>query len=83
MHLKKILQLFVISITFISIFFSDTDPYGFVREDDFDYKSYEEFESEYLSILTRRSMRWKKVMTKEKFRHDRRSMIFKFNYLLL
>ena len=53
---------------------SEIGPYGFVRENDFDYKSYEEFQSEYLVVLSRRSMRWKKEMKKEKFKHDRKSM---------
>ncbi|CAB1327446.1 unnamed protein product, partial [Coregonus sp. 'balchen'] len=32
------------------------DPYGFERSKDFDYESYEELMSEYLAVLTRRSI---------------------------
>ncbi|KAK1802606.1 hypothetical protein P4O66_004252 [Electrophorus voltai] len=38
------------------------DPYGFKRSDDFDYESYEEFMSEYLVVLTRRSIKWSKLL---------------------
>ncbi|XP_030636595.1 growth hormone-regulated TBC protein 1-A [Chanos chanos] len=38
------------------------DPYGFERSDDFDYESYEEFMSEYLAVLTRRSIKWSKLL---------------------
>ena len=56
-----------------TLYFSPIDAYGFVREDDFDYKSHEEFESEYLVVLSRRSMRWDKEMKKDKYQHDRKS----------
>uniref|UniRef100_A0A3B1IG40 Growth hormone regulated TBC protein 1a n=1 Tax=Astyanax mexicanus TaxID=7994 RepID=A0A3B1IG40_ASTMX len=38
------------------------DPYGFERSDDFDYESYEELMSEYLAVLTRRSIKWSKFL---------------------
>ncbi|MBN3303573.1 GRT1A protein, partial [Amia calva] len=38
------------------------DPYGFERSEDFDYDSYEEFMSVYLTILTRRSIKWSKLL---------------------
>ncbi|XP_028294239.1 growth hormone-regulated TBC protein 1-A [Gouania willdenowi] len=38
------------------------DPYGFVRSDDFDYDSYEELMSDYLAVLTRRAIKWSKLL---------------------
>lgn len=38
------------------------DPYGFERSEDFDYSSYEELMSEYLVVLTRRSIKWSKLL---------------------
>lgn len=38
------------------------DPYGFERSSDFDYESYEELMSEYLTVLTRRSIKWSKLL---------------------
>uniref|UniRef100_A0A3Q2QHT3 Growth hormone-regulated TBC protein 1 n=1 Tax=Fundulus heteroclitus TaxID=8078 RepID=A0A3Q2QHT3_FUNHE len=38
------------------------DPYGFERSDDFDYESYEELMSEYLVVLTRRSIKWSRLL---------------------
>lgn len=38
------------------------DPYGFERPEDFDYESYEELMSEYLAVLTRRSIKWSKLL---------------------
>ncbi|KAL4636277.1 growth hormone-regulated TBC protein 1 [Arapaima gigas] len=40
------------------------DPYGFERSEDFDYESYEELMSEYLVVLTRRSIKWSKLLQK-------------------
>lgn len=37
---------------------SEIDPYGFKHGDDFDYNSYEEFMSNYMSILVRRARKW-------------------------
>ncbi|XP_066266474.1 growth hormone-regulated TBC protein 1-A-like [Branchiostoma lanceolatum] len=34
------------------------DHYGFTRPEDFDYETYEEFMSRYLSVLARRASRW-------------------------
>uniref|UniRef100_A0A8C3THW8 Growth hormone-regulated TBC protein 1 n=1 Tax=Chelydra serpentina TaxID=8475 RepID=A0A8C3THW8_CHESE len=38
------------------------DPYGFERPEDFDYVAYEEFFSRYLVILTRRAIKWSKLL---------------------
>uniref|UniRef100_A0A8D0GBM2 Growth hormone-regulated TBC protein 1 n=1 Tax=Sphenodon punctatus TaxID=8508 RepID=A0A8D0GBM2_SPHPU len=38
------------------------DPYGFERPENFDYASYEEFFSRYLGILTRRAIKWSKLL---------------------
>ncbi|XP_056881482.1 growth hormone-regulated TBC protein 1-A [Takifugu flavidus] len=38
------------------------DPYGFERPEDFDYDLYEELMSEYLAVLTRRSIKWSKLL---------------------
>ncbi|XP_059208103.1 growth hormone-regulated TBC protein 1-A [Centropristis striata] len=38
------------------------DPYGFERSKDFDYESYEELMSEYLVVLTRRTIKWSKFL---------------------
>ncbi|XP_037102674.1 growth hormone-regulated TBC protein 1-A [Syngnathus acus] len=38
------------------------DPYGFERPEDFDYESYEELMSEYLVVLTQRSIKWSKLL---------------------
>ncbi|KAG2457289.1 GRT1A protein, partial [Polypterus senegalus] len=38
------------------------DAYGFERSTDFDYDAYEEFMSVYLAILTRRSIKWSKLL---------------------
>ncbi|XP_056618426.1 growth hormone-regulated TBC protein 1-A isoform X2 [Triplophysa dalaica] len=38
------------------------DPYGFEHSVDFDYESYEELMSEYLAVLTRRSIKWSKLL---------------------
>uniref|UniRef100_A0A1A7W8X0 ADP-ribosylhydrolase like 1 n=1 Tax=Iconisemion striatum TaxID=60296 RepID=A0A1A7W8X0_9TELE len=38
------------------------DPYGFERSEDFDFESYEELMSEYLVVLTRRSIKWSKLL---------------------
>ncbi|XP_058452729.1 growth hormone-regulated TBC protein 1-A [Malaya genurostris] len=40
--------------------FSDVDEYGFKREPDFDYQSYENIMSSYYTVLTTRSIRWQK-----------------------
>lgn len=43
-------------------FWPSVDPYGFERSEDFDYESYEELMSEYLVVLTRRSIKWSKLL---------------------
>lgn len=40
------------------------DSYGFERPDGFDYALYEDFYSRYLTVLTRRAMKWSKMMQK-------------------
>lgn len=51
---------------FITLFFfpspSSVDPYGFERSEDFDYDLYEELMSDYLVVLTRRSIKWSKLL---------------------
>ncbi|OWK61005.1 Growth hormone-regulated TBC protein 1 [Lonchura striata] len=42
--------------------FCRVDPYGFERPEDFDYASYEAFFSRYLVILTRRAIKWSKLL---------------------
>ena len=42
--------------------FREIDQYGFEREQDFDYESYEAFMSEYLRVLARRMAKWEKLM---------------------
>lgn len=38
--------------------FTNTDEYGFVRPEEFDFKEYEKFMSEYLGVLSRRRQKW-------------------------
>lgn len=38
------------------------DPYGFERSNNFDYDSYEQLMSEYLAVLTKRSIKWSKLL---------------------
>ncbi|XP_068121364.1 growth hormone-regulated TBC protein 1 [Hyperolius riggenbachi] len=40
------------------------DFYGFERPEEFDYTSYEDFHSRYLVVLTRRAIKWSKLMQK-------------------
>ncbi|XP_044140707.1 growth hormone-regulated TBC protein 1 [Bufo gargarizans] len=40
------------------------DAYGFERPDGFDYVSYEDFYSRYMTVLTRRAIKWSKMMQK-------------------
>ncbi|XP_042190269.1 growth hormone-regulated TBC protein 1-A isoform X2 [Callorhinchus milii] len=42
------------------------DPYGFRRPQDFDYVSYERFMSDYLTVLTRRAIKWSKLLQRSK-----------------
>ena len=48
--------------------FSKIDEYGFERPDDFDYKSYEAFMSHYMTVLTRRAMRWDRILSTNNLR---------------
>uniref|UniRef100_H2ZAZ7 Rab-GAP TBC domain-containing protein n=1 Tax=Ciona savignyi TaxID=51511 RepID=H2ZAZ7_CIOSA len=41
---------------------SKIDPHGFERSDNFDYVSYEIFESEYLGVLAHRAKRWNQII---------------------
>ncbi|XP_064455588.1 growth hormone-regulated TBC protein 1-A-like [Ornithodoros turicata] len=43
-----------------------TDVYGFERPDDFDYKSYNEFFANYLSVLYRRGRKWNYLISKDR-----------------
>jgi len=43
-------------------FCSSIDEYGFERPNDFDYETYEEFMSNYLRILAKRSKKWTELM---------------------
>ncbi|KAK0142888.1 Growth hormone-regulated TBC protein 1-A [Merluccius polli] len=38
------------------------DPYGFERPEDFDFETYEQLMSEYLVVLTRRAIKWSKLL---------------------
>ncbi|XP_072541309.1 growth hormone-regulated TBC protein 1b [Salminus brasiliensis] len=49
---------------------SKVDQYGFERSEDFNHESYEEMMSEYLSVLTKRSVKWSKLL-KEKTKVDK------------
>ncbi len=42
--------------------FSSCDEYGFLRSQGFDTKSYEEFMGSYLRILSRRGLKWEKLV---------------------
>ncbi|XP_015113809.1 growth hormone-regulated TBC protein 1 [Diachasma alloeum] len=42
--------------------FSNVDEYGFERPSDFDYRSYEEFMSEYLKVLAKRAKKWSEII---------------------
>lgn len=45
--------------------FSKVDEYGFERGDDFNYEAYEQYMSEYLPVLVRRSRKWARLLVKE------------------
>ena len=55
------------------------DEYGFEREDDFDYETYERFMSEYLIVLTRRAVKWDKVIDPQ--HRTRKSVKGSFEFL--
>lgn len=44
------------------IFSSNVDGYGFERGQNFDHIVYDDFMSQYLSILARRSTRWRDIL---------------------
>lgn len=44
--------------------YSTVDEYGFQRPHDFDYKSYEEFMSQYMGVLVKRAQRWNTIKNK-------------------
>jgi len=52
---------------------SEIDPYGFTRKNTFNYAEYQQIMSQYLPILTRRTIRWSKVMSNnaKEIRHSR------------
>ena len=43
---------------------SSRDEYGFIRPEDFDYETHEEFMSSYLRVLVRRGQKWEKLLKK-------------------
>ncbi|XP_021930020.1 growth hormone-regulated TBC protein 1-like isoform X1 [Zootermopsis nevadensis] len=42
--------------------FSKVDEYGFERPDDFDYETYEDFMSQYLTVLAKRAKKWAELI---------------------
>lgn len=49
--------------SFFALFFSsDVDEYGFKRPENFDYKSYEQFMSNYLKTLAKRRKKWEAIL---------------------
>ena len=44
--------------------FSPIDEYGFKRPEDFDYRTYDNFMTEYLPVLVRRGQKWDKLLLK-------------------
>ena len=44
--------------------FSRIDEYGFKRPEDFDYRTYDNFMTEYLPVLVRRGTKWDKMLSK-------------------
>ncbi|KAK6195609.1 hypothetical protein SNE40_001000 [Patella caerulea] len=57
---------------------SDVDGYGFKRTEDFDYKDYEEFMSQYLSVLARRASRWKDIVGTDESSVSKSSKVKRF-----
>lgn len=41
---------------------SKVDEYGFERPDDFDYETYEDFMSQYLTVLAKRAKKWAELI---------------------
>ena len=46
--------------------YSTVDPYGFERPEDYDFQTYEEFMSHYLSVLTHRAQQWSSMLDGQK-----------------
>ena len=43
------------------------DGYGFERNEDFDYKAYEDFMEKYISVLARRAAKWETLVENKTF----------------
>lgn len=56
--------LLLLCINSVCVLTTRVDSYGFERPDGFDYALYEDFYSRYLTVLTRRAMKWSKMMQK-------------------
>ena len=41
----------------------ELDPYGFERDESFDHVQYEQFMSDYLIVLTKRSIKWQRLIS--------------------
>lgn len=52
---------------------SDVDEYGFKREPNFDYASYENIMSNYYTTLTKRRMKWDKFLKTKPNLHNNKS----------
>lgn len=48
--------------------FSKIDEYGFERQENFDYKSYETFISRYIGVLAKRAKRWQDLKPIDKYK---------------
>ena len=46
----------------VSVFYSKVDGYGFQRGENFNHQQYDEFMSTYLSVMTRRAMKWNRLI---------------------
>lgn len=53
--------------------FSDVDEYGFKRDENFDYKSYENIMSNYYTVLTNRRMKWQSYLKNPAILHNNKS----------
>lgn len=58
---------------FIIYLSSTVDEYGFKRDEDFDYKSYDNIMSSYYTVLTRRRMKWQQYLKNPSVLHNNRS----------
>lgn len=47
---------------YLFLIHSDVDEYGFKRPENFDYKAYEQFMSNYLKTLAKRRKRWEEIL---------------------